>query len=190
MRKKEEEEGEISYQIPWITTSSSSRRRARGYELIKVTIPSCAVIIIRKRKNTAGWCVTPGKSHQGERGEAPSKLVEVEREREKGLRKSPAAVDDDPFSALARRFRFYPGNLSLSLSLQLYIYTRTRFHTTNTTAFLPFLFLLSPRPIISRRLAGSCRDAELDNSYVVKVKRISREGGKERDIGGCGVTRK
>lgn len=126
MRKKEEEEeGEISYQIPWITTSSSSRRRARGYELIKVTIPSCAVIIIRKRKNTAGWCVTPGKSHQGERGEAPSKLVEVEREREKGLRKSPAAVDDDPFSALARRFRFYPGNLSPSLSSTIHIHTYT-----------------------------------------------------------------
>lgn len=109
-----------------------------------------------------------GKSHQGERSEASSARGERERERvEKKTRACPAAVDDDPFSALALRFRFYPGNLSLSLQLFTHTHTLHPFHTTNTIAFLPFLFLLSPRPIISRRLAGSCRDTELDNSYIV-----------------------
>lgn len=62
-----------------------------------------------------------GKSHQGERSEASSARGERERV-EKKTRACPAAVDDDPFSALALRFRFYPGNLSLSL--QLFTHTR------------------------------------------------------------------
>lgn len=44
--------------------------------------------------------------------------VQARQENGEGLEKKtplawPAAFDDDPFSALARRFRFYPGNESL-----------------------------------------------------------------------------
>lgn len=105
----------------------------------------------------------------------------VPRERvEKKTRVCPAAFDDDPFSALARRFRFYPGNRSLSPD----VYTFPLAVRAPGCVLVPLLAPLSPRPIINERERGLVarrklqRDAasQITHMYPMVVNWKSKKG--------------